>query len=1153
MKHGIKDPTVNLRLPVEQVASNFVAPSSKSTYNGRQVLFIMWLFDTDQSKLNIDSDTLNLWAESDHNDNIEFQTQLTAYNVRMEKWNKQQQSIPVKGRKLKTEPSHPTKTRSRLRKVVKEELNKMQRGSEDSDYRCPVKLVGDGAINYRTIENYMSQKFNPTYVSKSSAVQYLRENSLSTEIPAEYINEGGQVRVQIQQSPEAYNGIRSAIVHMYNQCRVEMPADMKKDLSIFIAGIDRTGANQAQKLGLKIGHGKKPMSFEAYEMIAKHLFQSGDPQDVFAHLFLVLDWSLMKRAENCVNAKINHIYWNNDCLVFEFAKEKGKQKGDCFGPWHVYANPQKPHICPVLAFAKYIASFPEVLEEGHSLFEGSGQYRRYNDRFLHVLAELEAQLSNIGFEKGDLGTHSCRKGVGTMIAAGCTVSPPIVALCVRAGWALGGVKDKYLFRENAGDQYVGRCASGLNQLDKSFAISPPYFDFSKLSYEDAEKRKKEIDIFLNERLPVSCVHAKTKHVLKMLFATLMYHYDTLTTMLHQRNPVRASAFFQNVPIEIRELAATAYPWDRTSDTPVLTGIPPHVLAMAEMEKLKLEVQSLKETLLSGIREELDCRGFYSNEINQHRIEELFENQADAISRSILERINVSEDYIKQSAAENKAEKDALATFIDETIEATDNDSNTFHMETNELESQHMLKKRKFTIGFHHGQLNPLPPNYEFPSMSCASLVRNWFIGDSERNVPPFGTLDSHMVKHIGIYSKKNPEQRLKRPSGAADLSMMKSFMTVVERIAKENKIWKKKNERWNLDSVNKLWLKVGPIIFTKFGIDKSNRPTQDSWKTAYNKMSKADAFKNIRNKKRKKEQTSTMVSSFVSMPKQPITSTLTAATVTQEEDIIEALPQPLQLYVLSENDRKRIRDALYSPGEDLKVIAEINGNKVTKRSIRTLHAGQWLNDEIILFFMFLILQRDYCFHLRDSTRKRIHFFHTHFFTKLFNTPDTPSKEISTTEYNYENVKRWSRGAPQQDIFSLDKLFLPVNVNESHWTLIVVFMQQKVIKYYDSLSGDGRLYCEATLRYLKDEYMTTKGRTLDAEEWEIVGFTNDVPIQPNGYDCGVFVCFFADLISLDRPLNSIRKDEIVSRGRDRIALSILNEVPATFDTATFDNL
>ena len=72
----------------------------------------------------------------------------------------------------------------------------------------------------------------------------------------------------------------------------------------------------------------------------------------------------------------------------------------------------------------------------------------------------------MGVEPGGLGTHSCRKGVRTMIAAECTVSPPIVSICVRAEWSMGRVKDIYLKRENAGDQYVGQCAICLDQLDK---------------------------------------------------------------------------------------------------------------------------------------------------------------------------------------------------------------------------------------------------------------------------------------------------------------------------------------------------------------------------------------------------------------------------------------------------------------------------------------------------------------------------------------------------------------------------------------------------------------------------------------------------------------------------------------------------------------
>ena len=70
----------------------------------------------------------------------------------------------------------------------------------------------------------------------------------------------------------------------------------------------------------------------------------------------------MKRAENCVDAKISHIRFEHDCLVFEFAKSKGMPDGeDHVAPWHVYANPHEPQSCLVLALAKYLFSFPEIL------------------------------------------------------------------------------------------------------------------------------------------------------------------------------------------------------------------------------------------------------------------------------------------------------------------------------------------------------------------------------------------------------------------------------------------------------------------------------------------------------------------------------------------------------------------------------------------------------------------------------------------------------------------------------------------------------------------------------------------------------------------------------------------------------------------------
>ena len=102
-------------------------------------------------------------------------------------------------------------------------------------------------------------------------------------------------------------------------------------------------------LGLKIPEGKNPISLEAYEFLAKTLFKIGEKRDIFARIFLVLYWCLTKRAENCVNTKINHINFHGDCPVFELAKYKGHKNGEkCLGPWHVYENPPKMCSCTVL-------------------------------------------------------------------------------------------------------------------------------------------------------------------------------------------------------------------------------------------------------------------------------------------------------------------------------------------------------------------------------------------------------------------------------------------------------------------------------------------------------------------------------------------------------------------------------------------------------------------------------------------------------------------------------------------------------------------------------------------------------------------------------------------------------------------------------------
>ena len=155
----------------------------------------------------------------------------------------------------------------------------------------------------------------------------------------------------------------------------------------------------------------------------------------------------MKRADNRVNAQINHIYFRHDALFFEFAKSKGHQKGeDHVGPCYLFANPTDPYICPVLALSRNLASNKDILKGDMPLFESTSQCDRYIDIFEKTRVALEAELKLLGYQHGDLGTHSNRKGVATLIASSSTVLSPIAPLCIRAGWTLCGARDKYILR-----------------------------------------------------------------------------------------------------------------------------------------------------------------------------------------------------------------------------------------------------------------------------------------------------------------------------------------------------------------------------------------------------------------------------------------------------------------------------------------------------------------------------------------------------------------------------------------------------------------------------------------------------------------------------------------------------------------------------------
>ena len=488
---------------------------------------------------------------------------------------------------------------------------------------------------------------------------------------------------------------------------------------------------------------------------------------------------------------------------------------------------------------------------------------------LKFYKEHQDDLKRMGIDYKSLGSHSARKGVGTMVASGCTIGPPIVPLCLRAGWKLGGVKDKYLFLEGAGDMYCGRCAVGLNPTTIEFGISCAYFDYTELEPDERIRMKIKVNDHLAHRIPnFSEVDANALKLAQYCFAALCKAHTYLSENLHANCPLRNAAVFKDIPEDILQLAVTKYPWNETADTPKFTGLPPHIVSLAKLESLERTVANIPNTFMGMMREEMDNRQFFATEHNTHEILNAVSSLTTKIVEELLEKTNLVRQATMDAAAaaagaadQNRANNDELiipdededGLWCDQQLtNAANADSASQSAQSAEQFLQlnrrrareraaATVKKRKLKVGYHHGKLNPLTSTFQFAPMTSLQLIQNWFIGDLNRNIPPLYSLDSKHVEFMvnGKGGKRGNQVRNK----------MVSFMRIVEKEALLKHVWVEKQCDWTHHSVIRMWDAISQDFTTKYC--QTKRKKELKWSTVYSNMSTANAFNNPRNKKNK--------------------------------------------------------------------------------------------------------------------------------------------------------------------------------------------------------------------------------------------------------------------------------------------------------------
>ena len=129
--------------------------------------------------------------------------------------------------------------------------------------------------------------------------------------------------------------------------------------------------------------------------------------------------------------------------------------------------------------------------------------------------------------------------------------------------------------------------------------------------------------------------------------------------------------------------------------------------------------------------------------------------------------------------------------------------------------------------------------------------------------------------------------------------------------------------------------------------------------------------------------------------------------------------------------------------------------------------------------------------------------------------------LSKKSNNYDRVKKWTKNYPK-GLFSFDKIVIPINTGNRHWTVCCIDLIKKEISYYDSMgsgsSKRNKVY-NTCLDYIECEYNLWADR-VELEPFHRQDYTsvhNACAQQSDGSSCGVYTCLFAKRLGEDNEL------------------------------------
>ena len=215
--------------------------------------------------------------------------------------------------------------------------------------------------------------------------------------------------------------------------------------------------------------------------------------------------------------------------------------------------------------------------------------------------------------------------------------------------------------------------------------------------------------------------------------------------------------------------------------------------------------------------------------------------------------------------------------------------------------------------------------------------------------------------------------------------------------------------------------------------------------------------------------------------------------------------------------------AIFQGKDDKRTISEIMGGlqRIVRGEFKSPHNGEWLDDVCIDFYLALLQRRQ-----ENPLYKGLqcYFFSTFFYAGL----------VNNKKYSFQAVASWTN-VLKTSLFNLDRLIFPINLVNKHWACVVAYIAKRKLEYLDSMGLDGEIVMLHIARYLDDHARDQKLKVMDAFKWERTS-NKKIPMQEDGFNCGVFTCAYSDYRSLGLEIDFLPSD--IHSFRKKVAQEIL---------------